>query len=39
MQHERIFALAFDRIDHLRVAACSQRRNDDRLRLTTREYG
>ena len=38
MQHERLFALAFDRIDHLRVTTCAQRRYDDGLCLATCEY-
>ena len=38
MQHEWLFALAFDRIDHLRVTTCAERCNNDRLSLTTCEY-
>ena len=37
VQHERLFALAFDRVDDLRIAARAQRRDDNRLGLATRE--
>ena len=39
VQHERLFALALDRIDDLRIAPRPQRRGDDCLGLTTRKRG
>jgi len=37
MQHKRLFALAFNRINDLCVTACAERRGNDRLRLATRK--
>ena len=37
VEHERLFALAAERIDDLRVAAGAERRHDQRLRLAARE--
>ena len=37
MQHERLAALAFERIDDLRIARRAERRDDQRLRLAARE--
>ncbi len=37
VQHERLFALARQRVDQLRVAAGAERRGDERLRLAARE--
>jgi hypothetical protein len=37
MHHERLFALAGQRVDDLRVAAGAERRRDERLRLAARE--
>ncbi len=39
VQHERLFALTFDRVDDLCVAPCTECRDDDRLRLAAGEYG
>ena len=38
MKHERLFALAFDGIDDLRIAARAERRHDNRLRLAASEH-
>ena len=37
MQHERLFALAGQGVDDLRIAARAERRRDERLRLAARE--
>ena len=37
MQHERLFALALQRVDDLRVAAGAERRRDQRLGLAAGE--
>ena len=37
MEHERLAAFAFERVDDLRVAAGAERRGHQRLRLAARE--
>jgi hypothetical protein len=37
VEHERLAAFAFERVDDLRVAASAERGDHERLRLATRE--